>query len=437
MSKRAAGLLVAMLLLAAACGNASDDSSSDTPDTPSGTAVTGDLTTNVAVDQPGVTDTEIRVGGVASVTNPLGASYGDAFDGVQAYFEMINDQGGIYGRSLELVAERDDQVANNLAESQGLISQDNVFAVLPVATLLFTGADALASSGTPTFGWTINPEWEGPPNLFGDRGSDLCFGCPGPVLPWLAQEEQADKVAILAYNVPQSSDCAEGIRNSFDKYPTAEVVFEDTALTYGVTDFSVQVQKMKDAGVGFVTTCMDNNAVANLAREIDRQQLDAVQYMPNGYDADLVAEFGDLFEGSYVLTWAVPFELEDQPPGMQKYLEWIDKTGGAKSELSVSGWLQADLFYRGLVAAGPEFTQQKVVDGINAISFWNADGAIPGVDWTIAHNDIDDTGCYAISRIENSTFVPQYAEPGKPFICFDLTADALPEEPEMRAGEQS
>jgi branched-chain amino acid transport system substrate-binding protein len=439
MSKRAACLLAAMLLLAVACGNVEDDGAGgrDEP-APTATASSGDLTTNLPIDQPGVTDTEIRVGGVASVTNPLGGNYGEAFQGVEAYFAMINEeQGGIYGRSLELVAERDDQLANNLAEVQGLISQDNVFAVLPVATLLFTGADTLASEGVPTFGWTINPEWTGPPNLFGDRGSMLCFDCPGPILPWLAQEEQATNVAILAYNVPQSANCARGIKNSFEKYPTAEVVFEDSALGYGVTDFNVQVGKMKDAGVDFVTTCMDNNGVTSLAREMARQQLDAVQYMPNGYNAELISEFADLFEGSYVLTWAVPFEFEDQPPGMVSFLDWIDRTGGTPSELSMSGWLAADLFYQGLVAAGPEFTRQKVVDAINTFEDWNADGAIPGVDWRIRHTEMSDEGCYAISKVVDGGFVPQFTEPGRPFICFDLTADTLPEQPEIKAGGPS
>jgi len=40
---------------------------------------------------------EIRVGGVTSTTNPLDGRYGLANDGVQAYFEMVNSEGGIYG----------------------------------------------------------------------------------------------------------------------------------------------------------------------------------------------------------------------------------------------------------------------------------------------------------------------------------------------------
>jgi hypothetical protein len=37
-----------------------------------------------------VLDNEIRLGGVAAKTNPIGGAYDSAFDGVEAYFDYIN-----------------------------------------------------------------------------------------------------------------------------------------------------------------------------------------------------------------------------------------------------------------------------------------------------------------------------------------------------------
>ena len=43
---------------------------------------------NPTVNQPGVTDKEIRVGGVATETNdPTGLTWKSSFDGVEAYFD--------------------------------------------------------------------------------------------------------------------------------------------------------------------------------------------------------------------------------------------------------------------------------------------------------------------------------------------------------------
>src|SRR5437764_781639 len=89
------------------------------------------------VNQPGVTASEIRVTGVAAATNPTGNSYGSAFDGVQAYFDMVNSEGGIYGRKLAIGKRRDDMLGNNRREVLAAIEQDKPFAVLPAATVLF------------------------------------------------------------------------------------------------------------------------------------------------------------------------------------------------------------------------------------------------------------------------------------------------------------
>ena len=172
MRLRVIAVLMVLGVIAAACGNSRIRATATT------TAGGG----TVAVDQPGVTDTEIRVGGIASVTNPLGTDYGAAFDGVKAYFEMVNSEGGIYGRDLELVTSATTSSGTNKAEVQGLLAQDNVFAALPIAALLFPGADVLAEAKIPTFGWNINEEWTGPENFFQQGRPLLRLRGPRPPL---------------------------------------------------------------------------------------------------------------------------------------------------------------------------------------------------------------------------------------------------------------
>lgn len=439
--------LAAFALVAASCGNSdsgSTDSAGNSDSTERAENVDNGQVSDarddefVAVDQPGVTDDTITVSGVASTTNPLGGKYGTIFDGVQAYFAMVNSEGGIYQRELVLPDdnEHDDQLSMNQQEVQKIISQDDPFAVVGVATLLFQGADLLVDENMPTFGWNIQQEWQNGPNLFGEKGSYLAFTRGGPLQPFLARELGAHKIGVLAYNVPQSSDCLEGVQNSFETFGAdadAEVAFSDASLAYGTTDLSVQVQQMKDAGVDLVTTCMDTNGVTTLAREMQRQGLDVPQYLPNGYDFDLVSDFGDLFQGSLVLTQFAPLEFEPQPEGIQQYLDWMDQTGGEVGELSLAGWISADQFVTGLRAAGPDFTRQKVIDGLNQLTDYDADGILPGTDWTVAHEGDGDQLCYAMSKIDNSEFVPQFTEADKPFICFDSDATTLPAEPDHQS----
>jgi branched-chain amino acid transport system substrate-binding protein len=393
------------------------------------------------VDQPGVTSTQINVGGVVAKTNPLGGDYAAAFDGVQAYFNMVNasKDKGIYGRKLNLSSKRDDQVGMNRQEVQGLISEDNVFAVLPVSTLLFTGADLLGQSGIPTFGWNINAEWgseqaPGPPNLFGEKGSYLCFTCASQTVPWLVQKLHKKKIGLLAYQVPQSADYAKGVQATFDKYPSAKVEFVDTSLAFGVTDLSNDVSQMKDKGVDMVTTCMDNNGTLTLAKEMKKQGLNAVQYLPDAYNQKFISDNAPFFQGSYALTFFTPFEVKQKPQGLKEFQTWMKKGGFAQNENSMAGWINATQFVQGLKEAGPDFTRQKVVDAINAEKNFTANGLLAGIDWSVQHMADQAQGCNVLSKVDNGKFVPSFGQPGKPFVCFQLNPlpDKLQSQPTVK-----
>src|ERR671913_926555 len=87
-------LVVIGLLTVGACGNSENEGSGNADEAGGGT--------------PGVSEDTIRVGGVGSVTNPIGVKAGSAFEGAKAYLDRINEEGGVDGREIELVAEEDD-----------------------------------------------------------------------------------------------------------------------------------------------------------------------------------------------------------------------------------------------------------------------------------------------------------------------------------------
>ncbi len=420
------------LLALVGCGNSTGDTTATTE------ADGGDTSTEsgefVAVDAPGVTDTEIRVEGVTASTNPLGIPADTAGDGVNAYFEMVNSEGGVHGRDLVLSEVHDDQLANNSAVIKGIVDADSAFAVLPIATMLFTGADQLVDANVPSFGWTINPEWEGTEenpklNLFGQAGSFLCLGCAVPAPAFTADLGSRSKIGLLSYSVPQSTQCLESWQKSIDRWGEdsgIEVVFEDASLTYGTTDLSVQVKKMADAGVDMAMTCMDNNASVTLAKEMKKQDLDAIQFLPNAYDHELMDEFGDLFEDSYVMISFAPLETpeDSKPKGLENFEEWMDKTGGEITENSMVGWLNADLFVTGLRDAGPDFSRQSVIDAINSYEDYNAEGMLPGVNWKErAHTERSQPDCNSYMIIKDGEFELVSSE--GTFTCFDVEADTL------------
>ena len=57
----------------------------------------------VAENAPGVSDTEIKIGYTVPYTGPVTA-FSALAKGELAYFKMINEQGGINGRKLNLIS---------------------------------------------------------------------------------------------------------------------------------------------------------------------------------------------------------------------------------------------------------------------------------------------------------------------------------------------
>jgi len=434
MRSRILAAAAGVALLSVACGNAGSSKASTTTlpasSGPGTTVSAADLQKNVPNSSPGVTDSEIKVASITSKTgNPTG-SYGALVDGIKAYFEKVNDAGGIYGRKLVVAYDRDDQFAQNGQTVQASLSQDKAFATFIATTFFTPGAQKLASANQPVFMWNINAEFAGHPTFFANDGA-LCFTCAGHVGPWLAKQLKATKIGILAYgSAQQSADCATGIKASFAKYPTGKVVFDDESIGFA-QPLGPQVTKMKQEGVQFVLTCVDLQESFTLAKEMQKQGLKAAQELPQGYDQNFIAQ-NPALNGAYVIPQFLAFEQTPQIPEIKDLFKYADKLGVKVSELTAVGWQVASELYEGLRGAGPEFTQAKVVNYLNTLTHYTDNGFIQPLDWTKGHIDpIKNPSarpaeeCANFVQVENGKFVPRFGQPGKPWVCFGRDAPTV------------
>ena len=386
---------------------------------------------------PGVTKTTIKVGGIAAVTNQLGAPYASGFDGLQAYFNYINGKGGVYGHKFQLVARLDDQdrASGDVEVARELVEQDNVFAVAPVVTDIFDSASYLASKGVPTFGWNINSQWNDGPNLFAEKGSYLCFTCPQEAPAYIAQQLHVKNVAILAYTAAQSQTCAQGTEAGFKQYGL-NVVLVDPNIAFGFTDLGSDVDQMKAKNVQFISTCMDIAGEVNAAQEIRRAGLTNVKYYaPEGYAPTTLAKYGNELNGVYFGIDFWPFEEAKTSPELTLFFKYMNAIHKPINEQALAGWINGDLLYKGIKLAGPNFTQKSVIDAINTkINGYTANGLRPPIDWSFdghgppgANGDqpnVDHETCTAYELFDNGKFVPQFGKPGQPFVC--STENPLP-----------
>src|SRR4051812_32944578 len=377
---------------------------------------------------PGVTADEIRVCGVAGVTNPTGVPYQDGFAGIQGYFQRINKKGGVFGRQLKLVGKYDDQTrdSKNIQAVRTCVEDDKAFAVAPVVTQTFSGAKYLVDNGVPTFGWSIQSQWSLGPNLFAEKGSYLCFDCPNITPVFIAQQTGAKKAAAFGYGgSPQSEDCAKNLKSSFEKW-NFPFAFTDTSLAFGFSanDTSAIVQAIKDQGVDFVVACMDLNGEINLNKALKAAGVTNVKFWaPQGYDQENLDKYGKDLDGMYFIVDYVPIELAKGNKEMEAFLASMKKAGQAPTEQALAGWQNGALLVAGIKAAGKNFTQKSVVDAINNMTAWTADGIRAKINWKTAHGPAapGDQDCIAYVAAVDGKFVPQFkTTPEKPFVCFPV-----------------
>ena len=436
MRSRIVAAVAVLAVLAAACSNAtsSKPAANTTPPggskTPTTVVSNTDLKKNVSLPGvQGVTSSQIGVAVIDAGSNPLAGDYSTVPNGIQAYFNMINSQGGIYGRQLKILATHNDGFVNDEQTVKASLAQDHAFATF-LATPLFTGApDIAAHPSMPTFIWNINQEFAGKPNIFGNVGA-LCFSCVGQGTPFLAQAEHVTNVGVLAYGSPAAStNCAIGIQNSFKKYPSAKVAYFDDHLQLGQPDLSAQVSQLKQKNVGLIFTCIDQAETLILAKELAKQHVNAVQSLPNSYDPKFAADNAKYLEGSFVAPQFVALEYTQIPQTEKDFVTWMGKLGKPVQELAGYGWILALELVEGLKLAGPNFSQQKVIDALNQDTSFDADGMIEPIDWTIQHND--PTGpngttkaevagkynCASTVKIHDGKFVALPTPGGKPWTC--------------------
>lgn len=81
--------------------------------------------------EAGVTEKEILVGTFQAMSGPVAPIGRPMAQGMQAYFNYINEQGGIYGRKINLIIA-DDQFnpAKTVVEVRRMVEQDGVFAIV-------------------------------------------------------------------------------------------------------------------------------------------------------------------------------------------------------------------------------------------------------------------------------------------------------------------
>ncbi len=466
-SRRVAALVAAFGLVFASCSNSGDG---DAEPAPTAAAVTPEVTdpppptdaadvtvapditdattqetTPVATDPPeqtpdigtfepisgvpGVTDETINftVTGTGAA-NPLGYCLLDCYaGGVQAYFDYQNSLGGVNGRDLT-ISIVDDEWTNAQVKTLEIIDDPNSFGVF-AAPFDASGIPDLGKSGVPFYTTAPNAlQVNGLENGFIPVGT-MCALCPAPMTVWGAKLFGGTKVAALGLGVAQASkDCVDRNETELAEWGAAagvEMVYKNSDLAFGLPNgIGPEVTAMKDLGVNYITTCVDQNTALVLIQELERQGMsDVTVILPQGYgDTDFITNNADVLEGNVLGVAFRPVEAGVGDSMLQTMIDWMNKGGYQINDYTVQGWLGADLAVSGLLAAGPQFDQASMVAASNTLTEFTAGGLVPTVDWSTAHTAREPDGpgrvCQAYVKVVSGA-LELVGDPEKPWYCYD------------------
>lgn len=200
---------------------------------------------------PGVTKDSITLGGIYPFSGPASA-YGDIAGGAKAYFDMVNDKGGVDGRKIEFKTVDDGyEPPKAVQASRKLVEQDKVFALFNtlgtpsnLAIWDYTNKEKVpqlyVATGASEFGADIKKHpyttgWQ--PNYVTEARI---------YAEYLKKEKPNAKVGVLLQNDGFGKDLTGGFEEAL-KGSNVKVVAKET---YEVTDPSVasQVKKLSSSG---------------------------------------------------------------------------------------------------------------------------------------------------------------------------------------------
>lgn len=271
-----------------------------------------------------VKEVVLKIGGSGPLTGSA-ASYGISVkQAAKLAVDEVNAKGGVSGMKFELLFEDD--------------AADPAMAVNAYARLVDKGMNV--SMGTVTSGagmamieevkkdgfLMLTPSASQKGITKYPNGFRVCFTDPDQgtyAADFIKKNDLAKKVAIL---YDKSSDYSTGIRDSFVAQAAVvglNVVTEQAFTDQSKTDFSVQVQAVKQSGADLLFLPIYYEEAAMILKQ--STDLDVVYFGVDGMDgviAQMGAEYASLTEGVMLLT---PFAADSKEANVVHFVEAYKK----------------------------------------------------------------------------------------------------------------
>jgi branched-chain amino acid transport system substrate-binding protein len=337
----------------------------------------------------GATDTEIKVGNIMPYSGPA-SSYGLIGKTEEAYFRMINDQGGINGRKINFITYDDGYSPPKAVEqARKLVESDEVLVVFnPLGTPSNSAIQKyLNSKKVPQlFVATGATKWNEPKNFPWTMGWQPSYQSEAQIYAKYILKEKPDaKIAVLYQNDDFGKDYLKGLKDELGAKASMIVTEE----SYETTEPSIDshIVKVKSTGADVFVSITTPKFAAQAIKKLAE-----LQWKPLQIVANVSASVGSvlqpagfenaqgLLSAAYAKDGADPQWNDD--PGMKKWSAFIDKymPGANRSDGNlVYGYGVAQTLVETLRQCGDDLTRANVMKQAASLKDFTPDTLLPGV----------------------------------------------------------
>jgi branched-chain amino acid transport system substrate-binding protein len=338
----------------------------------------------------GATDTEIKIGQTVPFSGPASA-YATIGKAQAAYFRMINEQGGINGRKINLI-QYDDAYSPPKAVEQvrKLVESDEVLLTFQIigtpsnaavqkylngkkVPQLFAATGASKFTDPKNFPWTMgfNPNYFVEGRIYGQ---------------YILKSYPNAKVGILYQNDDLGKDYLNGIKAGLGDKAATMIVAE---ASYEVSDPTIdsQILKLKAAGTDLFFSASTPKFAAQAIKknfELDWHPVHILDINATSVGATMQPAGLEASKGVISVTYGKdpgdPTWKDDA--GMKKFFDFMAKyypEGDKNSSFNTYGYSTSQMLVQVLKQCGDDLTRENVMKQATSLKNVVIDLALPGI----------------------------------------------------------
>ena len=364
---------------------------------------------------PGVSDTEIKIGNTMPYSGPASA-YGAIGKAETAYFNMINEQGGINGRKINFVTRDDGYSPPKTVEVvRKLVEEDQVLFIFnPLGTPPNTAIQGyLNDNKVPQlFVATGADKWNDPKHFPWTMGYQPSYRIEARIYGrYILKNLPNAKIAVLYQNDDFGKDYLIGLREGLGDKADKMII---ATQTYETTDPTVdsQIVSLQGSGADVLLTA----AIPKFAAQAIRKVYD-IGWKPTHFMTNVSSSVGAVFrpagpeKGIGIISAAYGKDPTDpqwqDAPDFKEWLAWMKKYNPSASVAdanNVYGYGVAYLLVQVLKACGDNLTRENVMKQAASLHSLTGPMALPGITISTSPTDYAPIKQMQLEKFDGNTW---------------------------------